>query len=82
MVGVISTPTIHLPYTYCAAFFETVLQKFKISKQNKGSYPISHPLPLRIEIAAIKGINIFLGRENLLAGLPVKMPSLPALPNQ
>jgi len=76
----------HLPYSYrhsyYAAFFETVLQKFEISKQNKGSYPISHPLPLRIEIATAKGKYIFQGREIFLAGLPVKTPSLPVLSNQ
>ena len=83
------TPTILLPYTYHTPTIHLLcrlLQNFfviiEIFRQREGSCQIQSLLLLRRKIAAIKGINIFLGRENFLAGLPVKTPSLPVLSNQ
>ena len=93
MVGVAVTPTIHLPYTYhtptillpslllpnlLGSDFSTI----EIFQQNKDFNQISHLSTLRVEIATIKGKNIFLGRENFLAGQPEKLPSLSVLYTQ
>jgi len=82
MVGVAATPTIPLPYPYhtptILLLHKLLLNNFatiEISRQNINSYQFPHLLPLRIKYATIKGKNISLGRENLLAGLPVKTPS-------